>query len=137
MSREQSVNIEQLVRAAYSALNRRDLEAFKEVIDPEVEFTSLIAEAEAETYRGHAGVSRWWQTVMGAFDDVRYELRDIRAFGDQVIAETHIHVMVSGVEVEQTMWQVLLIRDERAVSWAIFRTEREALEALEAVGLSE
>jgi ketosteroid isomerase-like protein len=137
MSREQSVNIEQLVRAAYSALNRRDLEAFKEVIDPEVEFTSLIAEAEAETYQGHAGVSRWWETVMGAFDDVRYELRDVRALGDQVITETHIHAMLGGVEVEQTMWQVLLIRDERAVSWAFFRTEREALEALEAVGLSE
>jgi len=41
---------------------------------------------------------------------------------------------VEDVEVPQTMWQVIRVRDGRAAWWEIFRTEAEALEA---AGLSE
>jgi len=33
------------------------------------------------------------------------------------------------VPVEQTMWIAVRLRDEKAIRWAFFRTEREALEA--------
>ena len=49
------------------ALNSGDLEAFLAQTAEDVEFTSLVAEAEGRTYRGHAGVRRWWETVLGAF----------------------------------------------------------------------
>jgi hypothetical protein len=37
---------------------------------------------------------------------------------------------LSGVEMTQTMWQAVALREERAVWWGFFRTEEEALEAL-------
>jgi ketosteroid isomerase-like protein len=58
-----NVEIEKLARMAFDALNRDDLDGFLELIDPEVEFTSLIAEAEGETFPGHDGVRRWWESV--------------------------------------------------------------------------
>ena len=36
--------------------------------------------------------------------------------------------------VEQTMWQATLLRDEKLIWWAFFRSEREAFDA---AGLSD
>jgi hypothetical protein len=41
---------------------------------------------------------------------------------------------LGSVPVEQTMWQAVVLRDEKLIWWAFFRSEREALEA---VGLRE
>jgi hypothetical protein len=41
---------------------------------------------------------------------------------------------LGGVPVEQRMWQASRVRDARISWWALFRTKREALEA---VGLRE
>jgi hypothetical protein len=41
---------------------------------------------------------------------------------------------LSGVPVEQAMWQATKFRDGKVIWWAFFRTERQALEA---VGLRE
>ena len=60
------------VRAMAEALNSGDLEAFLARTAEDVEFTSLVAEAEGRTFRGHAGVRAWWGTVLGAFQDPRW-----------------------------------------------------------------
>lgn len=59
MSRE---SIE-LAEAAYAMLARRDLDAFPALIHPEVEFRSLLAETDGKTYRGHEGVTAWWNDM--------------------------------------------------------------------------
>jgi ketosteroid isomerase-like protein len=46
-------------RRGYEAVNRGDVDGLLVAIHPDVEFTSLIAEAEGETFRGHEGVRRW------------------------------------------------------------------------------
>ena len=48
------------------ALNSGDLEAFLARTAEDVEFTSLVAEAEGRVFRGHAGVRAWWGSVLGA-----------------------------------------------------------------------
>jgi len=43
----------EVVLAAYAALRRADVDGFLAVIDPEVEFVSLVIEADSgQTYRG-------------------------------------------------------------------------------------
>jgi SnoaL-like domain len=60
--------------AAFGALNYGDLDAFLALTAEDVEFTSMIAEAEGTTFRGHQGVRAWWATVRGGFKDVRWEV---------------------------------------------------------------
>jgi len=123
-----------LAEAAFEALNSGDLEAFLDMTTEDVEFTSMVAEAEGTTFRGHDGVRDWWDTVRGAFEDVRWELLDIRGSGDRGVLHFRMAGTLGSVPVEQTMWQASVLRDGKVSWWAFFRSEREALEAL---GLSE
>ena len=129
-SAEQRASIE----TAFGALNSGDLEAFLALTAEDVEFTSMVAEAEGTVYRGHAGFRAWWDTVRGAFEDVHWELLDIRGAGDRLVVHFRMAGTLGGVPVEQTMWQAVVTRDSKAIWWAFFRSEREALEA---VGMSE
>ena len=130
MSRE---NVE-LVEAAYSALVRRDLDGFLSVIHPDVEFRSLVAEAEGQTYCGHDGVRDWWDAVRESVGGIRYEWEQPEAFRDRGIIRVRIVGTIEGVEVPQTMWQAWRVRGGLICWWSGYRTEREALEA---VGLRE
>ena len=58
---DRSVDVD---RAAYDAVERDDLDAFLALAHPEIEFRSLIAEADGRTYQGHEGVREWWATVI-------------------------------------------------------------------------
>jgi ketosteroid isomerase-like protein len=123
-------DLDDLGRAALEALNRDDLDGFLELVHPEAEFTSMIAEAEGETFRGHEGVRRWWDAVRGAFAEVSWNLDEIRTHDDRGVAKIRIKGTLSGVEVSQTMWQAVVVRDGKAVWWGFFRAEAEALEAV-------
>jgi ketosteroid isomerase-like protein len=115
----------------FGALNSGDLDAFLALTAEDVEFTSMIAEAEGTTFRGHQGIRAWWETVRGEFEDVRWEVLDLRGAGDRGVGHIRIVGLLSGVPVEQEMWQATKLRDGKLVWWAFFRTEREAVEAAE------
>ena len=126
----------QKVRGAWEAISANDFDRFIEAVDPEVEFTSLIAEAEAVTYRGHSGVRRWWDSVREAFPDLWAEALELRELeGGLVLARVCMCGKVRGRKVKQTVCQVLTIRNGLVVSWAVFRTEAEALSAANAGAL--
>ena len=56
-------NVE-LIQRAFEAFNRRDLDAFLELMAPEVEFTPYERALEGlGPYRGHDGVRTWWEEV--------------------------------------------------------------------------
>jgi ketosteroid isomerase-like protein len=126
-------NVETL-RSGVAAANRGDIEEFLVTVDPDVEFTSLIAEAEGETFRGHDGVRRWWKEVVLPLGGLQGEVEDARDLGNTVLARIVATYHPRGVEVRQTIWQVVRYRDGMATRWQFFRTEAEALEA---AGLEE
>ena len=119
-----------IAEAAYRAINGDDLDAFLEVIADDVEFTSLVAEAEGITYRGHDGAREWWHTVRSAFSDGRWDMVELTESGSDAVARVHISGHIRGVPVEQTMWQAIEMRDGKAGWWAFFRDEREARAAV-------
>ena len=123
-----------VAEAALGAINCGDLDALVAMVTEDVEFTSLVAEVEGTTFRGHEGVRAWWETVRGAFEGVTWELLDFRGGAERGVLHFRMAGMLSGVPVEQTMWQAVKARDGKLCWWATFRTEREALEA---VGLRE
>jgi SnoaL-like domain len=126
-------NVE-LVEAAFAALDRGDLDGLLALFHPEVEFRSLVAEAEGRTYKGHDGVREWWDSVVQALGGLRYERVGSESFRDWGITPMGVIGTVEGVEVPQAMWVAWRVRDGLISWWASFRTEREALEA---VGLRE
>jgi ketosteroid isomerase-like protein len=121
--------VQAVAEAAYAAVNAGDYEAFVALVAEDVEFTSLVAEAEGATFRGHEGVRDWWETIRGAFEDGRWELLETHPAGNRGVARVRIAGRLSGVPVEQTMWQAVELRDGKAWRWGFFRSEREALEA--------
>lgn len=122
--------IEQLAARGYDTLNRRDLEGFLELIDPEVECTSLVAESEGRTYRGHDGVREWWSTVVESLGGLRYGVETVQGFGDRGYVKFEVIGTVGGVEIPQTMHQAFRVRSGKLCWWVTCRTEAQALEAL-------
>ena len=118
------------LEAAYAAVNDGDLDGFLALLSEDLEFTSLIAEAEGTTFHGHDGARAWWDTVRGAFDEVTWELLDVRGEDDRGVARVRLIGKIGGVPVEQTLWQAIVLRDGKAVWWANYRDEGEALAAV-------
>ena len=126
--------VEQVYRRAIDAVNRGDLEGFLASAHPDVEFTSLIAEAEGETFHGHDGVRQWWHEVVLPLGGLHGEPEEVRDLGDAVLVRVVATYRPRGVEVRQPIWNVVRYRDRKAIWWRFFRTEAEALEA---AGLEE
>jgi ketosteroid isomerase-like protein len=124
-----------LAESAYEALNARDLDRFLALLADDVEFTSLIAEAEGVSFRGRDGARTWWDTVVANFDEVHWEILEMTTGPDaRGVVHFRITATMGGVPLEQTMWQATRMRDGKVSWWGVFRTEPEALEA---AGLSE
>jgi SnoaL-like domain len=100
------------------------------LVAEDVEFTSMVAEAEGTTFRGHDGVRAWWDAVRGAFGDVRWELLAVRGSDERAVTKIRMTGTLGGVPVAQTMWQAARARDGKLRWWGFFRSEAEALEAV-------
>ncbi len=122
--------------AAFDAFNRRDLDAFLELLDPDVEFRSLLAGMES-SYHGHEGIRRYWEDVLTVSTDFTLEVVEVRDLGDGTLTKlvARGHGAGSDVPYEQTLWSLAQARGrDKAVLIANYATEAEALEA---VGLRE
>jgi ketosteroid isomerase-like protein len=130
MSRD---NVESLHRAI-DTFNRRDLDAFLAVNDPDVEFTPYERALEGlGPYRGHDDVRTWWKEAFAALPDLRAEVHEVRDLGDVTVSRGRLRGTGagSGASFERTLWMAHEWRDERQVWWRAFDNEEEALEAAE------
>ena len=123
-------NVE-IIRRMYDAFARGDVEASLSCLDPEIEFSQPADEPGGGTYHGHEGVVRAFAAWTGAWDDYRVEVEELTGHGDSVLARTR-HCgrgKGSGAEVEQQIFQLWVLRDERVVRATMFYDESEAREA--------
>ena len=127
-------NVEGVYRA-FDAFNRRDLDAYLELLNPAVEFRSLLVDME-NSYHGHEGIRRNWQEVLAVSPDFTLEVVQVRDLGDATLTKlvARGHGAGSDIPLEQALRSVARVRGEKVVSIANFATEAEALEA---VGLRE
>lgn len=80
-------NIE-LVRQGYEAWNRGDVDAWLELLDPEIEFRTaqLFSDTDA-VYRGHEGMKKFWHTFREPWETVLIKVERIESIGeDRVLA---------------------------------------------------
>jgi ketosteroid isomerase-like protein len=131
---QENVELRSLAEAAFGALNSRNLDGFMAVAAEDVEFTSMIAEVEGTTFQGHDGIRTWWETVVGAFGEVRWEVLDVRGAGDRGVAHIRMDGTLGEVPLNLRMWLAARLREGRVTWWSWYRTEQEAREA---IGLGE
>jgi ketosteroid isomerase-like protein len=129
-------NVESL-RRAYEAFSSGDLGRilvfahadFEAVVPPELS-------AEPDTYRGHEGIRRYFQSFEDAMDEIRFQPERFWDAGDSVVAVVRLTAKgrQTAISVEQRIAQVWTILDGKAIG---LRTYPSVAEALAAVGLSE
>jgi ketosteroid isomerase-like protein len=118
------------------AFNRRDLDAYLDLTDEDVEAIPRTGAMEG-SYHGHDGTRQWWTDLLGSFPDFSvesYEVHDKWGNLTLAAARARAHGAGSDTPIEQVFWQVVRWRRGRCFWWAHFDTRAEALEA---VGLSE
>jgi len=122
-------NVEVFKRGV-EAWNGDDLEAFLDLVDPEIEWFALM-----EVYRGHAGARQAWESFKADMQlTVRYD--DLRDLGDSVLALGELEGTGHTTELTFTneIAQLFTFRDGKIVKVHDFPSHDEALEA---AGLSE
>jgi ketosteroid isomerase-like protein len=129
-------NVE-IVRRAYAAFNRGDLDAVVADVAPDAEYvTSGTIPGSRGVYRGREELKRHFGWLREEFDDVRVEVHDLIGAGDQVLVlrTSRGRGKQSGVEASWTTWQLWTVLDGELVRGQGFTSEEEALRA---AGLQE
>jgi ketosteroid isomerase-like protein len=124
----------EIVKAGFEAFNERGVEGVLPIIDPEFEVTTPPELAsEPDTYRGHEGVRRWFDSFYEVMDEIRWEPHGFHAAGDKVIAEFTLHARgrSTGLEFGQDAVQVWTLRDGKAIGVELYPTLAEARAAAE------
>ena len=126
-------NVE-IVQRAFDALAGGGVEAMLPFVHERFEMvTPPELAAEPDTYSGHDGVRRWFDTFYEAMDEVRIEPQEIEPLGDQVALAFRMVARgrSTGLEVVQSAAALCTVADELISGLEFFATWQEALEAAE------
>jgi ketosteroid isomerase-like protein len=123
-------NVEAL-RAGYDAINRGDLDAALNAVDPDVVFEPLRAPVSG-AYIGLDGIRKFFADTADSFDRFRVEAGDLRDLGDDrvlAIGTMHARVRQGGVETEVVSAGIATFREGKLVRWKDYGDRAKALEA--------
>src|SRR5262245_44270666 len=120
------------VRRFYAAWTAGDLPRMLEEVDPEVEAQPILGLLyERPSYRGHSGISRWFEEVDDLWDDFAVEVESTHEIDGAVVAFLRLVGHTRGRESDARIAVICHFRDGRILS---FRG-RDRDEMLEDLGL--
>ena len=127
------------VKRAVEAGNRRDVEAFLEELDPQVEWhPALLASlaGRAAVYQGYEGVREFFRDMDEAFTQIQIEFEEIRDLGDRIVAigQLCMRGKGSGAMTESALGYVIDFKNGKIIG---ARTYLDVEQTLKAAGLSE
>jgi ketosteroid isomerase-like protein len=118
---------EEVIRTAYDAVNRGDLEALLGLMDAAVRIRSVAVRApRGEWFEGYVGARDWWHAMLATYDRFRFELLSLEVDGERAVAELRAWFVVGGRTIETGGWQSARLRGPRIVMWGRYDTEAEA-----------
>ena len=114
------------------AWNRGDLEAWLEWLHPEVEWHPSAALVEGGAYHGREGSRRFWDDIVGAFDELVADYEEVRDLGDgAVLGLGRLRGRSrQGFPIDLEYALLVRFRDGLAVWGRSWFTHAEALEAV-------
>jgi ketosteroid isomerase-like protein len=127
-----SENVE-IVKQGFAAFEQGGVEALLEFVHEDFEATTPPGLAsEPDTYRGHEGVRRYFDSFYEAMEDIRWEAHPFREVGDRVVVEFTLYARgkSTGLEFGQPAVQVWELRDGKGIGLELYPTLDEALAAL-------
>ncbi|MGZ5323965.1 MAG: nuclear transport factor 2 family protein [Solirubrobacterales bacterium] len=129
----------EIVRAAFEAFNEGGPEAFIPFTHPDVEFsTPSDLASEPDTYRGHDGVRRYWDSFFEIMDEIKVETRELHDRGERVVVAMTLKARgrATGIETEQQAAAVATLRDGKTIG-ITFHTSLQEAEAAAAEAEAE
>lgn len=124
-------NIE-LVRDAFEAFMRRDVDAALAMADPDVEFygpTAGLAGHETP-YRGHDGLRRYFDDVATIWEVLEVVPHEFREVGDEVVALGRVYGRgPHGLLVDSPTGWVWRVQNGKVVACRVYTSRQEALDA--------
>jgi ketosteroid isomerase-like protein len=128
-------NVE-IVRGAYAAATRNDLDAAGAYLHPEVEFHTYAESPSAGVYRGREAVRKYNEDLFAQFESVSFEVEEVLDAGEWIVVVSTQHAVPKGgqQEISVRMTEVWTIRDGLLAERHSYATRDEALRA---AGLSE
>jgi ketosteroid isomerase-like protein len=123
-------NVE-LVRRGHEAFRDSGEEAIFEYLHADIDLTAVEELPGNETYHGHDGVRRFFQTLREAFGDFGWEPQEFVDLGDHILVATRFFAegRGSGIPVEAMIYNVWTVRRGKAVRVRGFLNRSDALEA--------
>jgi SnoaL-like protein len=115
-------------RQCVEAFNRRDWDGFSALMDEDIEVESRLTQMEG-VYRGHAGLRRWWDDLLGAIPDYVLELDEVRDLGNFALA--HGRGLANKTPLVDAIWQPSEWRGSKCIWWKVCLSNAEAVEAIE------
>jgi ketosteroid isomerase-like protein len=131
---EESVEV---VRQIFAAFNSEDIDLILAFTHPdfEVEVPPDLS-TEPDTYRGHDGMRRYWESFRDAMEEIRFEPERVWDAGQVVVVAMHVTAKGrrTAISVEQRIAGLWTICNGKAIRVRVYVSLSEALQA---VGLTE
>jgi ketosteroid isomerase-like protein len=121
------------VKAGFEAFERGGVEALLDYVHPEFETTTpRELTTEPDTYRGHEGLRRYFDSFYEVMEDIRFLPEEFIEAGERVMVPIRLLARgrETGIEVEQRSVQVWTVRGGKAIVLQTFASREEALEAV-------
>lgn len=132
-----AAEMSEVVRRAYDAFNRGDVDAFCELSAPDIEIHDLPSMPTQESFRGRPGIERFFEDNWGTWEAVWGDVdRILEAGPDRVLAlARHVGRARGGPEITQARGVLVTFSADTKVKEIRFFAEPG--EALAAAGLDE
>jgi ketosteroid isomerase-like protein len=127
----------EIVRRINAAFNGGDTERILALMHPDFEAAvGPELSVEPDTYRGHDGIRRYFNSFRDAMDEIRFHPESFREAGASVVVALRLSAKgrSTGIMVEQRLGQVWTVRDGKAIQVRSYVSHREAMRA---VGLAD
>jgi ketosteroid isomerase-like protein len=122
----------EIVQRGFEAFNERGVEGIIPFIHPEFEATTPPNLAsEPDTYRGHDGIRRWFDSFDEVMDEIGWDAHSFQQVGDRVVVEFTLRARgkTTGLAFGQDAVMVWSLRDGKAIRVELFESLDEALAA--------
>jgi ketosteroid isomerase-like protein len=126
-----------IIRAAFQAFERADMDGVLGLCDENIEITQAIELIDAPRHQhGHAGVLDAFGIWPDLWDDYRVEIVRVLDVGEEVMVATinRGRGKDSGAPVEMPFTFLFSVRGGKITEWRLFMHEEQALNA---IGLAE
>jgi ketosteroid isomerase-like protein len=129
------VTREEMIRRAYEAWSRRDIDALLELVPPDVEARPILgANIGSSVYHGKEGLRAWFEDLHQEWETFEARVTSVEERGDCALLTFQVHARgrASGVVIDGELFHLVEFRDGLMARLEAFQDRDSAVQALAA-----